>query len=45
MAEFMKNGDSRARFEYAEDIGIIGILRTIKEATAKVQQELDSLLE
>ena len=45
LAEPMKSGNSRARFAYADDIGILGIGRTISESASKAQQEVDSLLE
>ncbi|KAI0993628.1 hypothetical protein K3495_g14556, partial [Podosphaera aphanis] len=45
MAESMHNGNKRARFSYADDIGILGVGRTIVESAATVQQEVKSLLE
>ena len=45
MAEAMRSGNSRARFSYADDIGILGIGRTIAETTTAVQREVDNLLD
>lgn len=45
LAEPMKCGNLRARFGYADDIGILGVGRTVKESATKAQQEVDSLLE
>ncbi|KAI0990763.1 hypothetical protein K3495_g17424, partial [Podosphaera aphanis] len=39
----MRNGNSRARFSYADDIGILGVGRTINESAA-AQDEVNSLL-
>lgn len=44
MAEPMCSGNSRARFSYADDLGILGIGRTIAESAIAAQQEVDSLL-
>ena len=41
----MKSGNTRARFGYADDNGVLGIGRTIAESANKAQQEVDNLLE
>ncbi|KAI0994968.1 hypothetical protein K3495_g13212 [Podosphaera aphanis] len=45
MAEPMRSGNTKARFSYADDVGILGIGRTIQESAEKAQQEVDSLLD
>ncbi|KAI0991464.1 hypothetical protein K3495_g16723, partial [Podosphaera aphanis] len=40
----MRSGNSRARFSYADDIGILGVGRTINESAAAAQDEVNSLL-
>lgn len=41
----MKSGNFKARFGYADDIGILGIGRIVAESASKAQQEADSLLD
>lgn len=41
----MECGNVRTRFGYADDNGILGIARTVKESTTKAQQGVDILLE
>ena len=38
MAEPMRGGNSKARFSYADDLGILGIGRTMSEATTAAQK-------
>ncbi|KAI1004666.1 hypothetical protein K3495_g3552 [Podosphaera aphanis] len=45
MTEPMRSGNTKARFSYADDVGILGIGRTIQESAEKAQQEVDSLLD
>ncbi|KAI0995289.1 hypothetical protein K3495_g12893 [Podosphaera aphanis] len=45
IAEPMRSGNTKARFSYADDVGIFGIGRTIQESAEKAQQEVDSLLD
>ncbi|KAI0997120.1 hypothetical protein K3495_g11067 [Podosphaera aphanis] len=44
LVESMRSGNTRARFSYADDIGILGVGRTINESAAAVQDEVNSLL-
>lgn len=41
----MRSGNSNARFSYADDIGILGIGRTVAESATVVQREVDKLLD
>ena len=41
----MKNGNPNTRFSYADDIGILGIGRSVVESVAAVQHEVDNLVE
>ena len=45
MAEPMHGENPRARFSYADDIGILGIGRTVAESAALVQQEVNKLVD
>ena len=45
MAEPMQCGNIRARFSYADNIGVLEIGRTIKEPSSMAQQEVDSLFQ
>ncbi|KAI0994897.1 hypothetical protein K3495_g13283 [Podosphaera aphanis] len=44
LAEPMRSGNTRARFSYADDIGILGFGRTINESAAAAQDKVNSLL-
>ena len=41
----MKYGNSRARFGYADDTGILKVDRTVTESATRAQKEVNSLLE
>lgn len=43
MAEPMRSGNTMARFSYADDIGILGVGRTIKDSAVAAQNEVDKL--
>ncbi|POS83083.1 hypothetical protein EPUL_005064 [Erysiphe pulchra] len=45
MAEPMETGNTLARFSYVDDIGILGIGRTVTKSVAVAQQEVNSILE
>lgn len=45
LVEPMKYENFRARFGYADDIGILGTGRTVAESATGAQKEVDSLLE
>lgn len=45
MAELMKSGNVKARFGYADHIGVLRIGRTIPESVSVAQREVDSLLD
>ena len=44
MADPMRRGKPRAHFNYADDVGILGIGRNIAELAAMAQSEADSLI-
>ncbi|KAI1006775.1 hypothetical protein K3495_g1438 [Podosphaera aphanis] len=44
LAEPMRSRNTRARFSYADDIGILGFGRSINESAAAAQDEVNSLL-
>ena len=45
LAEPMCSGVERARFSYADDIGILGIGPTVAESASSAQREVDSLMD